>query len=381
MSRSLARLLLDTLCLAPVSSEARLAERWARPEVAASARAIAAWIAWEQGEQWMLRRLVDMRALSSAPAKLVESLQLAARTDAKAGLAVDAESVDVLEMLAAKHVPCVLLKGPARRAAKGLYPMADARRTSDVDVLVPSADVEGAWRALVSAGYAPLYPLDRSRARPEESEVWGPSRHHARPLSRPGRAAVELHVSTSWQLSPHIAWERANRAPSSLVWQGLTVRVPSATELLWHGLTHAKPSQPAAWTLRFWLDAAAILAAAEVDWATIAARIATPELAEPDCSREWLAGAAQLAGLELPEAVAPRRPFPLARLLAWRLQVIGRPATGRWREKLLDEGIRHEARLPDAPPMVSRSLPIRVRRRAATTIARATYLGWRLLGG
>jgi len=381
MSRALARLLLDTLRLTPVPDRARLAERWADPGVAAKAGAIAAWIAYEQGEQWLLRRLADSGALSCAPATLVESLQLAARTDAKAGLAVDAETADVLQLLAVKGVPCVLLKGPARRAAVALYPMADARRTADVDLLVPAVAAEGAWRLLVSAGYSPLYPFDPDRARPGESELWrfGPNPHHLRELTRPGGASVEIHVSSGRQLPADVAWERMSRDATELRWQGLTVRVPSATELLWHGLTHAKPSEQGGWVLRYWLDASAVLAAANVDWTAIEARMATKELPDPLRARMWLSAAAQLAGVTLPEAAASPRAFPLLRFIAWQLRVFARPRMGTaWREKLLDEAERTELGFSLAPLVAGRSWPIHVRRRIATLAARAAYLAWRL---
>ena len=379
MSVALARLLLDTLRLRPKPDHGDLAACWSHPDVAARADAIAAWVRWERAEQWLLRRLADGGSLEAAPPPLVASLKRAAREDAKAGMAVDAATSEVLRLLAAAGVPCVLLKGPARRAGAALYPLADARRTSDVDVLVPAVSAELAFRTLGSAGYAPLYGFDPGHARPGENEFWGPSRHHLRTLTRPGSAAVELHVSTSWELAADVAWERNASGASELQRQGHTVRVPSATELLWHALTHAKPSDPAAWILRYWLDASAVLAASDVDWMGIAARMAAGELADPPRARMWLSAAGQLAGVALPASVAPLRPFPLLRLVRWRLAVPARPDATSWREKLLDEATRTELGFGPAPFVAGRSWPIHVRRRTASLLARGSYYAWRVL--
>jgi hypothetical protein len=293
-------------------------------------------------------------------------------------MAVDAATADALPLLAAAGVPCVLLKGPARRAAAGLYPLADARRTSDVDLLIPAACAATAFRALGAAGYVPLDPVD-PRAGAAGSELWGPSHHHLRALARPGHAAVELHVSTSWELPADAAWERNAAGATELAWQGARVRVPCATELLWHALTHAKPSEPAAWALRYWLDAAAILAASDVAWVAIAARMAGRELPDLARAQMWLSAAAQLAGVTLPAVVAPPRRFPLLRLVGWRLAVLARPEPTAWRQKLLDEAARAELGLGPAPLVAGRSWPIHVRRRTASLLARGVYRAWQAL--
>ena len=379
MSAALARLVLETLRLAPAGGSADLAARWSGPDVAARAEAIGVWAAWEGGEQWLLRRLAETGALAGAPPALVNSLRQATREHAAAGMAVDDETARVVRELASLGVAAVLLKGPARRAAVALYPMGAARRTSDVDVLVPTADAERAWRRLAALGYTPVYPFDPARAMPGESELWGPSRHHLRPIRRPGGAAVELHVSTSWELPPATAWARHSGSGTTEVpWQGLSVRVPSATELLWHGLTHAKPSEPGAWVLRFWLDAASLLAAPAVDWMTIAQRLGGAELPDRERAERWLAAAAQLAGVTLPTALAPRRPDPLLRLMAWRLTVFARAGmNASWRSKLLDEATRAELGVGVAPLIGGRSWPIVLRRRTASVSARLLYGAWR----
>jgi len=381
MSRSLARLLLDTLCLAPVSSEARLAERWARPDVAASAGAVAAWISWEAGEQWLLRRLADADALPRVPATLAAALQDAARRDAKAGMVVDADAAEVIRTIAAEGVSCVVLKGPGRRASAASLMLADARLTRDVDVLVPAADGERLWRLFRSRGWAP-YQYDPARVPPGESEVQGPSPNHLRTLVRQGRAAVELHTSTERGLAPAEAWNRLWSSARVLSWQGLEVRVPSFTELLWQALMHADVTRPDGWSLRYWLDAVSVLAAQPVDWETIDVRLRAVPRRERALFLRWLATACRLSGTPAPATFAASIPLDLERLVNWRLRVhAGANRLAGWREKLLDEGTRAEVGLPLAPLVRGRAWPIHVRRRTATLVARAGYLAWRLLQG
>ena len=380
MSRSLARLLLDTLCLVPGSNQARLAERWAAPEVAASAGAVAAWISWEAGEQWLLRRLADAGALARVPATLATALHDAARRDAKAGMAVDADAAEVIRTIAAEGVPCVVLKGPGRRASAASLVLADARLTRDVDVLVPAADSERLWRLFKSRGWAP-HQYDPTRVPPGETELRGPSPNHLRTLVRQGRAAVELHTSTERGLAPVEAWNRLWSSARVVSWQGFDVRVPSFTELLWQALTHADVTRPDGWSLRYWLDAASVLAAQPVEWETIAARLRSVPPRERVLAARWLDVACRLTGTVTPTTLATPSRLHLERLVSWRLSVLqGARRSRGWREKLLDEGTRTEVGLPLAPLVSGRAWPIHLRRRTATLIARAAYLGWRLLG-
>ena len=377
MSGSVAGLLLESLRLAPPSDPPRLARRWASAEVAARAGGIAAWIVWERAEQWLLRRLADCGALAAAPSALVAVLQQAARRDAKAGLAVDADAADALRAIAALGVPCVLLKGPARRASADQLPLADARLTRDVDVLVPAAESERLWWHFRSRGYLP-YEYDPARLPPGESEVQGPSPYHLRALLRPGGATLELHVTTERGLSPARAWDRLWSGARIVRWQGMDVRVPSFTELLWQALTHADVAGSTGWSLRHWLDAASVIAAQPVDWAEVAARIDGGAAGARALALAWLSGAFDLAAIEVPPEVRVPHPPSLEEMAAWRLAVLARPARPvDWRDKLLDEGTRSSAGLPLAPLVGGRSWPVHLRRRAASLAARSAHLAWR----
>jgi len=381
VSGSLAELLLDTLRLAPPSDAQELARRWSSPDVAARADGIAAWIAWEQAEQWLLRRLTDCGVLASVPPTLAAALQQAARRDAKAGLAVDADAADALSVLAEARIPCVLLKGPARRAAAASLVLGDARMTRDVDVLVRTSDAETAWRLFVARGWVP-YQYDPAHLPPGETEMRGPSPYHLRTLIRPGRAAVELHVSIHRDLPPAVAWDRFSGTAQKISWQGLEVRVPAPTELLWHALVHARATSGPGWSLRYWLDAASVLAAGPVDWDTIVSRLDSGEPPGRTIAARWLSAATWLAGVHDPTACGASTPLALERLVAWRLAVLThRDPDGSWTEKLLDEGTRAEAGLGLAPLIAGRAWPVRARRRVATLLARGVHSGWRLLRG
>jgi hypothetical protein len=292
---------------------------------------------------------------------------------------VDAQTREVIRFLEGLGTPYILLKGMARRAGAGLYPYADARRTRDVDLLLPEDAAIRAWQALVAAGYAPV-------------EYAGPKlgHHHLMPLWNQHRIPVELHISTSSGVHPKEAWARSSADVSKVPWKGYAVLIPSATELLWHALSHAVQEGVYGFRLRHLLDAAAVLAsAAPVNWDVILMRLEVEQLLDEESRRpadrrqvvRWLGCAARLAGATVPpELVGDAEEYPLEMVLRWELAVLQHAAIGRAAtEKLLEEATRCEAGLPLTPAVRSRALPIRWRRRVAAAGARGMYLLWRTL--
>jgi hypothetical protein len=368
------RLLLETLQFATPDA-ASLRARWAEPQVVRRGAAMAAWARWEGAALWLHRRLSDLGILPQLSAALREALQRAAHLAAQAHLAIDAETERVVAALRDAAVESILIKGSARRVL-ARPPLSDTRRTSDVDVLIPVAAAERAWRALRAAAYAPIPGPPGTP--PPRGDMWGASRHHLWPLARPGGAAVELHVSTSWELAPEDAWRRLSASATSHQWRGLALRCPAPTELLWHALTHAEIHDPAGWRLRFWLDAATALALGPVEWSLIEPRLGTPELPHRDAGRRWLQAASTLAGIVLPAALESRDRYPLQRIVQWRLALQATPLLGRaLREKLVDESTRAEMGAGLAPPAPGRALSLQLRHRAATVAARLGYIVWR----
>jgi hypothetical protein len=144
--------------------------------------------------------------------------------------------------------------------------------------------------------------------------------------------------------------------------------------MAWHAFTHAKLQITMAWRLWFWLDAATALAQGPIDWSVFSARLGSPESPPPTTGRRWLGVAAELAGVTPPPDLAPARPYPLVRMMEWRLRAFR--ARRAVRVKLVDEATRAEAGLGMAPLNTGRALPIHLRRRLASVAARIAYALW-----
>ena len=204
-----ADVLFETLVLRSRVPSRQLADSWRTMP----ARGLAALAAYEGGAIWILRRLREIGAVAVAPSALVAGIAARARSDAALNLLVDAEAARVLRRLDAAGIPCVLIKGVARRAGVGRWPFADARLTRDVDVIVPAAEAQRAWDDLASNGYH------------RSSEVTAPHHHHLPALIGEGRVGVELHTSLARELPASEAWRRANVGSLEVEWQGVGVRV------------------------------------------------------------------------------------------------------------------------------------------------------------
>lgn len=356
-------LLFRTLQLRPETPAVELAEAWCaeRPD------GLLALTAYEGAAQWVLRRLQTTASDASAPAGFVQSLRVRTRQEAARNLLVDAEAERVIARIEAAGIPCVLIKGTARRAAAARYPYADARATHDVDVLVPADAAGRAWGDLRAAGYGRV------------SEATSP--HHLPPLIGEGSVGVELHTSLAHAMAPDEAWRRTTDGADELEWSGRRVRVPSATELLWHGLAHALKATMVAWRLRYFLDGSAILAAGQpIMWPVISERLDAGEAGDPAQARRWLGAAARLAGGALPAEVAGNEAaFDVARALRWRRAVLARHKDALFGARLLEEGTRVELGLSTAPAVEGTGPLLQARRRLGGRAARMVYVVWRAL--
>ena len=330
-------------------------------------RPMARLLAWEGGTQWLLARLGALGLEDAVAADLRAALRARAAAERARCLLVDAEAEGVVRYLGERGVPCVLIKGTARRAAGARYPGADARATVDVDLLLPAERVREVWDDLRARGW----PFAGDPA------LTPPGHFHLPPLQGPNRVGVELHSATGAPVAAAEAWRRA-RSGEEVEWHGLRVRVPPATELLWHGLTHALGGGAAGFRLRCFLDAAAVVASGvPIDWDLVSARLAAGAEADPRLAASWLGAAVDLAGPPLPEAPGVGGPrFDVVRALAWRLAVLG-GGDGSFRERLLEEGTRTELGVRTTP-VVEGTGPLRQARRwVAGRVARLAYHGWR----
>jgi len=360
------RLLLATLRLGGGAAPERLRAAWRATPTPGLERLIE----FEGCALWLYRRLAQIGAAGTGGGPFTGWVARRARDAAARNLLVDTQATDVVRTLAAHDVPHVFLKGVARRAVAQRFPFADARATHDVDVLVPAARAEEAWLQLRAHGYELV--VRGSGIRPGD--------FHLPPLWNDARVAVELHTASGPEVSPSESWRRATSGGSELERDGVTVRVPAATELLWHGLTHAVRRRAETFRLRVLLDGAAILAAGvELDWAEIAQRLDSAEAAPAAVARAWLAAAAQLAGAALPAALrsSPSR-FDLVRALRWRSSVLRLvPPSARLAGVLAGEGSRLDLGQEWGHPF-RRASPLRhSAQRLRAAAARGAYRLWR----
>jgi hypothetical protein len=361
-----ARLLIDTLRLVPPADAGALEVAWTR----ADASAIVRLATFEGATLWLQRRLKALGITLAGEAG--EILAATARRAVAHALRTESEAFATLAILDAAGIVAIPLKGAAMRRIAARIPYADARAPNDVDILVRSEESRRAWDALVANGYAP----------PKEH---GPAEgHHLPALVGALGVGVEIHLTTSAAVAPADAWRRATRDGAVADFNGITRPIPGDTELFWHSTAHAVANAEEhgreGARLRYWLDAAALLAAhASIDWERIRERLATRECTDPAFVRAWIGTASELAGQSLPAGALGDRLGPaldVERMLSWRLEVFDRyPPEHRWAERLIEEGARGEAQLPHEPAHRTSSAFGRIRH---TLAARAARVWWRL---
>lgn len=370
MTPNAAELLYQTVRMRGGWDAARLREAWLRLNPAG----LRELVSYEQVTIWLYRRLRELGVGDELPPAFWTWLIRRARVETANGLMVEAEAIRLAELLAAGGVPAVFLKGIARRLLADRYPYIDARATIDVDVLLPAEHASSVWEDLKKSGYKfvadpNLTPVD----------LW-----HLIPLAGANRVAVEIHTSTSREIKPPDAWRRQMFESQVITRDKLQLRVPSVTELFWHTLTHAAADHSMAFRLHHMLDAAVLMASdAAIYWDVITERLESRELRNRDALLRWLQAAAELAGVPLPIRVGSMpRPFPMLRVLRWRLAAFRRAGDRpRLLEKLLEEGTRIEAGMPMQELVKGKELSLHARRRTASMVARGSYYTWRTFKG
>ncbi|MBA2293104.1 MAG: nucleotidyltransferase family protein [Gemmatimonadales bacterium] len=323
---------------------------------------------------WLYRRLHDCGVTLDSAAGA--TLRQSAHQQLMFGLRVDDETLAVTRILRGATIPFSPIKGPARRIAAGLYPYADARSTSDVDLLVPEARAIDAYDALVQHGYQPVGNPRQSR----------PEHFHLPALMGQRGVAVELHTSTAPWLSPTEAWRRQSNAPDTIRWEGQDFEISNATELLWHGMAHAFIDGADGFRTRTFLDGAVVMASGRsIDWTCITQRITAGEIrgaesgaaVPPRLLRRWIATAGMLAGVAAPAEFALDGEYPIARLFHWKSLVLRANVGRAARERLIEEAVRSEVGMLLTPSHPGDPAWVRLRRRVATASARGLYVGWR----
>lgn len=307
-----ARLLLSTLRFQGGPPPERLAEAWIEAEGTGLRRLVA----FEGCPIWLYRRLRQLGVLERVDPELSDWVSAKAREETARNLLIEAEAQALAEIFHQIDAPAVFLKGVARRLTVDRYPLADARVTNDVDVLLPADRARDAWHELRRLGYERTNPAKPPR----------PEHHHLPALWSQRRVGVELHTTNAPNVPPAEAWRRHYDAGMDVTRAGLAYRVPSATELLWSSVAHGLRHPEIAFLLFRLLDAAVIWASgADVDWREIARRLDAKEIVDGVAAGAWLGAAAQLAGVEPPTSLAGRiAPYDLERALGLRLAVLRR---------------------------------------------------------
>ncbi|MGN6693344.1 MAG: nucleotidyltransferase family protein, partial [Aquihabitans sp.] len=159
------------------------------------------------------------------------------------------------------EVPVMLLKGMP--LALHAYPDIGRRPMSDVDVLVPTADIGRAVELLLAAGWVggEGRPLPRSwRAR------------HSAPLVHPDGGHIDVHHVPGVPFmgggdgATEVPEVWAGQRPSELA--GRPVGLPAPEDLLLNVVVHGVTSIPG-WSSRWIADAVVLLRTHEVDWARL----------------------------------------------------------------------------------------------------------------
>ena len=150
-------------------------------------------------------------------------------------LLVDWNAANVMDSLADKGIPSILLKGPT--LAKWLYEGAGSRHYADADVLVPDPQLGGAEQVLTTLGFVRIPSLPHGEA--VHAHAW-----------KKGPAAIDLHCTLGgagadparvWDiLSRHVVKEEiAGRTLPCLDLDARAMHV--VLHAAWHGSAVGKP--------------------------------------------------------------------------------------------------------------------------------------------
>jgi len=167
------------------------------------------------------------------------------------------QAAQALAILGRAGVPCMLLKGAAGLAAGWFRP--GERRLTDIDVLLPPAQLSEAVALLVEHGWPSVF---RTPSAPD-------ARRHSQAMCSPWGFLLDLHWfalrHARWAGVDDILWQGA--APALL--DGVEVLVPSAEDFLVHTIAHGvrRGSSGALWRQ----DVRTLLAgrAVNLNWARV----------------------------------------------------------------------------------------------------------------
>ena len=228
-----------------------------------------AWIADMAVEHAMspaLLRAIDAAVADLAPAQVLAGLRGVVRANTLRNLDLTAELVRVVDLMQGAGVRVAPFKGPVLAAMA--YGDLSHRMISDLDVIVPRAEVAPAARGLLENGYRFSRP---GVAAAEELMI--SATNHAQLVHRDRGIALELH----WAFAPSYFRMRLEDTP---IWErlgpvkvgGTSVKTLSVEDTLIELCLHAAKHR---WARLEWLSCVAhFVARNDVDWEAVTARTA-----------------------------------------------------------------------------------------------------------
>jgi hypothetical protein len=277
---------------------------------------------------WAFRRLRQVGAMEQVDRALADWLASQVTDETARNLLIDAEADAMADVLRRIEVPAVFMKGVARRLVASRFPLADARSTHDVDLIVPAERAWEVWHELRRLGYE----------RTKLTKPRRPEHHHLPALMCERRVGVEIHTTHAQGIPAAESWRRLHTGTTEVMRGGRCFTVPSATELFWNSTAHALRIPDVAFTLGHLLASAVIWASGTpLDWQEIVRRLDAKEIVDTAAAASWLRAAADLAGVTPPPELAGRLgTYDVGVALELRLAVLRRvPVPAAWNKLLL----------------------------------------------
>ncbi|HJU64137.1 MAG TPA: nucleotidyltransferase family protein [Gemmatimonadaceae bacterium] len=243
---SLRELILDTFAAGGDVDE--LGRRWGG--VRMSGAAFTRLLSVEDCASDLLVRWRQLGIEARLPAFVRDEVTRRTHGDMARMLTVRVQLRELVDGFRKSGIEITLLKGAAFLASG----MRQLRPFTDLDLLVPAAQVDAARALMSSLGYT------------SNDELAIQDHHHLPPFARRGSVPVELHLRTL-----HRDTAEAEVTASMPIEPG--VRVLAPTEWCWHALAHEARHHDLAGRVRGALDVAALAERyADIDWGVIAQR-------------------------------------------------------------------------------------------------------------
>ena len=266
-------------------------------------------LAWHENVAAILVRELDRAATTTPPDPARRELRRLGTTSVIHLLHLERRLHETLDCLAQAGIEAVLLKGSA--LAYTAYGGFAERPMGDLDVLVRSAEAEGAWELLQTCGWtwpAARWPRER----------YSGHRHLPPLLDEQSGVRLEIHTTLLpkdiFRFPIELLWAQAKRVGVN----GRQVSVPHPLHQLLHVCVHFAWSHEMQWgSWRALRDVGAILERGEIDWQAFVALARDSQAAT--CAFWTLRLARRLVGATVPHpvltALAPPRPEFLLELL------------------------------------------------------------------